>query len=127
MGFKYAIFHWSFHLLPTILFYFIFKLNFFEFFLVLVAAGIVDIDHLPRIRKKGLVGWAKESMNFHIPRRYPLHNFLAIPIFLLLSLFIFYPEFFLIGLSSLAITLHLLWDFFEDIFIFGMRIKHWKV
>lgn len=114
-------------MLPAIFFYFIFRLNFFEFFLVLVAAGIIDIDHLPRIKKIGLIDWAKKSMNFHIPRKYPMHNFLTIFIFLSLSLFIFYPKFFLLGICFLVIALHLLWDFCEDIFIFRMRIKHWKV
>jgi len=128
MGLKYAFFHWSVHLLLVILIYLIFNLNWLNFLLVLLVAGLIDSDHIFMIRKSGgIINWAKNSMKFHMPRKYPLHNFLTIIIFLIGSFFVFNQEFFAIGICSLSVALHLLWDFIEDAFILKMGIKHWKV
>jgi len=125
MGLKYAIFHWSFHLLFVIIIYFLFRLDLFNLFLIILATGLVDADHVFRIKKYGLIKWVKDSMEFHLPRKYPLHNFLVLFICLLASLLIFYN--FSLGICLLSATLHLLWDFFEDITIFKMGVKHWRI
>lgn len=127
MGLKYAIFHWSFHLFFVILISLVFKLDFFNFLLAFLAAGFIDIDHMSKIKKLGLIGWAKKSMEFHIPRKYPLHNFLFLFILFILSFLVLFDQLFSLGIIFLSMFCHLLFDFLEDVLIFRMGTRHWKI
>jgi len=126
MEFKYFLFHGAIHLLFVALIFVIFDLNLRGLILVFLSSVLIDADHLPFIKKKGVNYWIKVWRS-HIVKSYPLHNFLTLFIFSIGSLLIFDPEFFIIGVCSLSVTLHLLWDFIEDAFILKMGISHWKV
>ncbi len=127
MGLKYAFFHWSVHLLFVVFIYFIFNLNWFNSFFVLVSAGIIDLDHLPSLKSRGLVKWVKSRMNFHTPKKYFFHNFFVLLFCVAASLLVFYPSVFILGICFFSVALHLLWDFAEDFLIFKMDSKHWKI
>jgi hypothetical protein len=127
MSLKYALIHWLFHFLPVILFYSLLKFSSSQLFVMLLSVVIIDVDHLPRIRKLSWKKWLKESTNFHIPRKYCFHNFFSLFLFSILSLLILDQKYFLLGICSLLIGLHLLWDLLEDVFIFKMGYKHWKL
>ncbi|MDI6798911.1 MAG: hypothetical protein QMD12_02870 [Candidatus Aenigmarchaeota archaeon] len=126
MSFKYFLFHGSAHLLFIALIYFVFKLSWLGLLLVFFSATIIDADHLPFIKRKGIKNWIRVWRS-HIPKSYPLHNFLTILIFFIASFLIFNKESFILGICSLSAALHLIWDFVEDVFIFKIGIKHWKV
>lgn len=126
MEFKYFLFHGIIHLFLVGLLFVIFNLDLRGLVLVFLSSTLIDADHLSFIRKKGVDYWIKVWRS-HIVKSFPLHNFLTIFIFSIGSLLIFDPEFFIIGVCSLSVTLHLLWDFIEDAFIFKMGISHWKV
>lgn len=124
MSFKYFLFHGIVHLFFVGLIYFIFQLDWFYLLLIFLSSAAIDADHLPFIKRKGIKYWIKVWSSY-VPKSYPLHNFLTLFIFFLASFLIFVKEFFVLGICSLSIELHLLWDFFEDVFIFRMGIKHW--
>lgn len=129
MGLKYAIFHASIHfLLPVAIAYFL-RLDFFQFIIVLIGSIIIDLDHLPLLKKHGIGGlfYLRAVQEFGKPRRYTFHNFVTLVIFSLGSFLFLQPGLYMLGIFSLSIALHLLWDFFEDVAIFRMSIKHWKV
>jgi hypothetical protein len=127
MSLAYAAIHWFFHFLPVIFLYSSFKFSSSQLFAMLLSVAIIDIDHLPRIRELGWKKWLKESTNFRAPRKYCLHNLFSLSLFSVLSLLILDKKYFLFGICSLLIALHLLWDFLEDVFIFKMGYKHWKL
>ena len=128
MGFKYALIHISIHLFIVFTIYFIFNLNLQDLITVLFSSFIIDLDHLPLLIKHGIFGtfFLRTILEFKKPRKYPLHNFLT---FLLSGFFsvLIFSRFFILGVYSLSIFLHLIWDFFEDVIIFRMGINHWKV
>ena len=131
MGLVYSILHGIMHLLIVLLLYFSFSLNLFNFFLVLLATGIIDLDHIILIKKRGIRQgikyWFKISWISQKSQKYPLHNFLTLIIFSSSSFLIFHLNFFSMGIFCLSIALHLLWDIFEDIFIFKVGVNHWKL
>lgn len=126
MSFKYFLSHGIVHLFLVGLLFIIFKLDLFGLLLVFFSSVLIDIDHLPFIKKKGVNYWIKVWRS-HIVKSYPLHNFLTLFIFSIGSLLIFDQDLFIIGVCFLSATLHLLWDFIEDAFMFKMGISHWKV
>jgi len=123
---SYFLFHGLIHLFFVGLISIIFQLSLFQLILVFLASAAIDADHLPFIKKKGVNYWMK-VWGSHIIKSYPLHNFLVLIIFLIASLFVLDPELFIVGICSLSVALHLLWDLIEDGVIFKMGIKHWKV
>lgn len=125
MGLKFALFHIFIHLVAVVGIYTVFNLNWFYFFLILLASAIIDLDHLPLLIKRGFNYWYRISWLSQKQQSYPLHNFLAIFIFFLGS-FLIFSNFF-IGICFLSIFLHLFWDFFKDVFILKMGLNHWKI
>ena len=123
---SYFLFHSLIHLLSIGVIFIVFQLNLQQLILIFLASAAIDADHLPFIKKKGVRYWMKVHGS-HIIKSYPLHNFLALIIFFIASLFVLDPELFIIGICSLSVALHLLWDLVEDAFVFGMGIKHWNV
>jgi hypothetical protein len=122
--FSYLLFHGSVHLFLILLIYFLFRLDLTQLAVIFIAGAVVDIDHLPFIRQKGVKYWAKVWGN-HIIKSYPLHNFTMIAIFSIGSLFVLDSQLFIVGACSLSAALHLFWDLIEDAVIFRMGIKHW--
>lgn len=121
----YFLFHGFVHMLLVTLIFFVFELDFLGLIFIFLASALMDADHLPFIRKKGVSNWTK-AWGSHAVKAYPLHNFLTLLFFSVGSLLIFNPSLFIIGVCSLSITLHLLWDFIEDVLIFKMGDKHWR-
>lgn len=123
---SYFLFHASIHLFLVGIIFIAFQLSTSQLILVFLASAVVDADHLPFIKKKGIKYYAK-VWGSHIVKAYPLHNFLVLIISFMASLFILDPELFIVGICFLSAALHLLWDLLEDALIFKMGIKHWKV
>lgn len=128
MGLRYATFHWIIHLSIIISIYFIFRLDIFGLLLVLLANLLIDLDHYHLITKHGIRGTIclRTVKELGKPRKYYLHNILVLIVASLGSSLIFNQQFFPVGIFLLAVSTHLFWDFFEDVAIFGMGIKHWK-
>lgn len=109
MGFTYALFHWFVHFFLTFLIIFSLRLDFFYSFLCFLSTIIIDLDHLPVLVKKDF----KKILELSKAGNYFFHNLFFLTFFILLAI--------------LSIYFFLLWDFFEDIFIFKMEIKHWLI
>lgn len=125
MSFKYFLFHGFVHLSLIGLIYFAFNLNIYQLLLVFLSSAVIDADHLSFILNRGIKYWFKISWDTHESRAYPLHNFLIIVIFSAGAFLVLLPQFFIFGICSLSVSLHLLWDLFEDAIIFKMGVKHW--
>lgn len=130
-GYRYAMMHSAMHVVLAGLLYFavqpdlIFKME--KFVPVLLGTVLVDFDHIPIWRERGIRGYLKlRSMDeFGKPRRYKLHNFFLVIGSLGGSLLMMFDSFFYIGLFFASLAVHLLWDFLEDILIFDMGYGHW--
>jgi len=129
MSYKYALFHTSVHVLLALAIYFVFQLNAFNFFVMLLGTALIDLDHIPLLFRKGMMGYLyiRTVIEFRKPRKYFLHNLVVLPTFLICSILAFYQQYFVFGIFSLGAASHLIWDFFEDVVIFKMGIKHWKI
>lgn len=126
MNFIYFLFHGFVHVFLVFLIFLVLKLDFPRAFLAFLASALVDVDHIPFIKRNGVKRWIKVwSSHFH--QAYPFHNFLSLILSSLLSFLVVLPETFIFGVCFLSVFLHLFWDFFEDVFILKMGIKHWKV
>ncbi len=128
MGLKYSFVHTAVHLLLIALVYFVFKLDWFSLITAFVGGTIIDLDHIPIWRKRGIIGYLylRGVKEFGKPRKYPLHNLLVLLLSTISSLLIF-TQFFILGIFSLALALHLWFDLLEDIIIFRLNTKHWKL
>lgn len=130
-GYRYAIIHSAMHVVLAGLLYFAVQpdliTNLPKMLPILVGMVIVDLDHIPIWRERGIRGYLKlRSMEeFGKPRRYALHNFFTMVASLAGSLLMLFSEFFTIGLFFASLAVHLLWDFLEDILIFDMGYGHW--
>jgi len=127
MGFRYAIFHTCCHLLFVFLISFILKLNFEYFLLVLIAQFAIDLDHLVFLRGKTLKEFLSIITNFSKALNPHLHNFASLSLSMAGSFLIFTKVFFPIGIFSLSLFIHFLFDFLEDVLVFKMGIEHWKI
>lgn len=125
MELRYFLFHVLIHLLIVLLIFFVFQLSQFNLLLVIIASALIDLDHIPFIKKHGVDAWIK-VWSSHSPKNYYLHNFVTIFIFSITSFLVLLPKLFNLGICFLAIATHLLWDLFEDVVIFKMGISHWK-
>jgi UPF0716 family protein affecting phage T7 exclusion len=119
----------SIHLLILLAIYFIFKPNFIGLVTAVFGTVIIDADHIFLIKKQGIAGYLslRSNREFRKPRKYLFHNIYLIASFALFTPFIFSKQTFLIGIFAFSVFSHLLWDFLEDILIFHMNIKHWKL
>lgn len=130
-GKRYAALHSAMHLVLAGLLYFAVQpdlsLDMEKLATIALGTMIVDLDHMPLWRERGIRGYLKlRSMEeFGKPRRYALHNFFFLIGSLGGSLLIMISDFFLLGLFSASFALHLIWDFSEDIMIFDMGYGHW--
>jgi len=129
MGLKYAAIHMSIHFLTPVAIAYFFNLNIFQFMVALVGALIIDSDHYFLVTVHGVKGAFSRVIlhGFGKIRKYPLHNFVTIVVAALGGLLVFQPAFFLVGIFSLAVFIHLLWDLLEDVVIFRVNLNHWKV
>jgi len=134
----YAVTHWFIHLLSAhLIAYFtnfsiigyrinILNLNFpiFDYIIMYLDVGIIDLDHLLVIRK---IDWKNISELARLRVPYPpLHNlpFLFILFFISITcLFLNFVNLFKILLAPIS---NLLFDLFEDLFVFKVGIKKWK-
>jgi hypothetical protein len=127
VGLKYAFFHWFVHLLLAFTLAALVASNFSEYFLIFLFTFLIDLDHMPLIRKHGIFGtiWLRAVTEFKKPRKYFMHNIYFVFLLFLLVLVSFHFKFFAWKIF-LAILIHLLWDLFEDVIIFKMGIEHWR-
>jgi len=136
----YGIFHWFVHYSMTILIvlysgivvipFFIpvdffgatFSINIIDIILACTLATIIDLDHLPVLKKFGFnkVVFAQKRLVS------PLHNFFFLSFTSILSAFmaIFISK--EIGVLVFVLIVHLLWDIFEDVFIFRTGFRRWE-
>ena len=130
-GYNYALLHVAMHLVLAGFLYFAVQpdlsINFPKLVPIVLGLALVDLDHIPLWVERGIRGYLKlRSMEeFGKPRRYFMHNFFFIIGSFGGSLLVMLHDFYPIGLFFLSMALHLLWDFFEDIIIFGMGYRHW--
>jgi hypothetical protein len=130
-GYKYAMMHSAMHVVLAALLYFAvqpdLEVNMTKVLPILMGMVIVDFDHIPIWRERGIRGYLKlRSMEeFGKPRRYAMHNFFFLIGSLGGSLLLMLSDFFPIGLFSASLAVHLLWDFLEDMLIFDMGYGHW--
>jgi hypothetical protein len=130
-GYNYAILHWAMHWVVAGFLYFAVQpdltLNMWKALPIVLGTIVIDLDHFSLWRKEGIRGYLKlrSIEEFGKPRRYPMHNFFFIIGSLGGSMLLMIRDFFPFGLFSAAVALHLLWDFAEDILIFGMGYGHW--
>jgi len=129
MGIKYAMIHILMHFIFPIVISYFFGLNLVQFIIVLIGAIIIDLDHLSMMLCYGIRGTFRKVVvqGFGKVRQYPFHNFAILIITAMSAFLVLLEGFFIAGIFSLAIFLHLLWDMLEDVLIFKVGIKHWKV
>ena len=129
--YSYAIVHISVHLVLAGLLYFAVQpdltLDFTRLFLIGLGTAVVDLDHVLLWKERGIKGYLRlrTLVEYGKPRRYKFHNLLFLFSAFGGSLLILVYEYFFIGLFFGAVTLHLLWDFLEDMVIFKMGYGHW--
>jgi hypothetical protein len=99
------------------------QLNFGDLLIVYAITAIIDADHLKvykRWGRKGLFRFAQSRIT------YPLHNFFSLSIFGILAAFsavLFSRE---LAILLLVPVIHMLWDMFEDVFIFRSTYRKWE-
>jgi len=136
----YGIFHWFMHYTLTILFvafaqisifpiylpYYLFgyymQNNIVDIFFIIVISSLIDLDHIEFFKKFGVKKyvWAQKRLVS------PLHNFFFLSLFAIASAFsaLFVSK--LLAIMIFSIVLHLLWDIFEDVFIFRSSFRRWE-
>lgn len=129
MGLKYAVIHSSIHLLTILFVILFFRLDSVYMLIPLVGGLIIDADHLPLVRRHGIrkAFSMVVTHGFGKIRRYKLHNYVVILASLVFGLLVFFPEYFLIGVFSISLFFHLLWDLVEDAVLFRVKLNHWKL
>ncbi|TAL47522.1 hypothetical protein EPN87_02765 [archaeon] len=97
--------------------------NFVDLFIVYVLTTFVDWDHFMVFKKygrKGIFTFATQRIT------YPVHNFFFLSLFGVASAFtavLFSKE---LAIILLIPVVHLLWDMFEDVFIFRTTYRKWE-
>src|SRR3990170_5810540 len=135
----YGVFHWLVHYSLTVVLLIasgiaIFPISVpFEIFgyeiqisvghiVALLITFLIDIDHISVFRKFG-IGKLMFAQKRLIS---PLHNFFSLSLFAIISAFVsifFSRE---LGLLFFVIVVHMLWDIFEDVFIFRTSFRRWE-
>jgi len=144
---SYGIFHWFVHYLLTVMLWWasgivifpfyitttlfgnLWQPHIVDYFVVIVISSLVDLDHLFVLKKFGFKKyiWAENSMKSKITRIVsPLHNFFFLSTLSILSAFmaLFVSQF--VAVLLFAVVLHILWDIFEDVFIFRTSFRKWE-
>jgi hypothetical protein len=108
--------------IPYTLFGIDIKANVVDHFVAMVICSLIDLDHIPAFKKFGPRKYILAEKRFPSP----LHNFFFLSIFSILSAFtaIFISK--IIGILIFTIVLHMLWDIFEDVFIFRTSYRRWE-
>jgi len=136
----YGIFHWFVHyslawmlvavsgivIFPIFISYTLFgidiKANVVDYFVIIVISSLIDLDHLPTLKKFGSKKYLLAQKRFPSP----LHNFFFLCFFSIASAFtsIFISK--AIGILIFSIVLHMLWDISEDVLIFRTSYRRWE-
>jgi hypothetical protein len=98
------------------------KANVVDYFVIIVISSLIDLDHLPTLKKFGSKKYLLAQKRFPSP----LHNFFFLCFFSIASAFtlIFISK--AIGILIFSIVLHMLWDISEDVFIFRTSYRRWE-
>ena len=98
------------------------KPNLIDFFIVIVISSLIDLDHMPVLRKFG----ARKYILAQKRLVSPLHNFFFLSVFAVASAFsaIFISK--VLAVLIFALVLHLLWDIVEDVVIFKTPFRRWE-
>ena len=130
-GYTYAMLHMAMHFVIAGLLYFAFQpdlsTNLDYLLPILFGMVAIDLDHIPLWIKVGIRKYIR-MRNYEErgkPRKYLLHNLLVIFIGIGGSLLVMIQTFRPYGLFFMSMTLHLLWDMFEDVMVFDMGYGHW--
>jgi len=129
MGLKYAAVHTAFHLLAPVAIAVSFNLNPAQFIIAFFGSLVVDVDHFGLVLKHGIRGAFSRIVvkGYGKARRYPVHNYAFVALSALGSFLVAWNGYFLVGIFSFAVFIHLLWDLLEDAVIFRIRLDNWKV
>jgi hypothetical protein len=97
------------------------KINIIDCTIIIIVTFLIDLDHLPALKKLGFgkVIYVQKK----IPS--PLHTFFFMLLFLVASIISLAFNSKILALFLFLIVLHLLWDLFEDVVIFGISYKRW--
>lgn len=139
-SYRYGVFHWLIHYLLIILlveaseFILVEDYTYYDFFGISIGIGIlnyiipllitslIDLDHLQVLMKFGPKNYV------HAQKRLvsPLHNFFFLSFFSIVSAFsaIFISR--VLAILTFTFVVHLLWDMFEDVFIFRTSFRRWE-
>lgn len=108
--------------LPYYLFGYYMQNNIVDIFFIIVISSLIDLDHIEFFKKFGVKKyvWAQKRLVS------PLHNFFFLSLFAIASAFsaLFVSK--LLAIMIFSIVLHLLWDIFEDVFIFRSSFRRWE-
>lgn len=131
MGYNYALVHVAVHVVLAAALYFAVQpdlaLDAGKAAAVALGTAALDFDHVPLWMDVGIGGYLKLRTieEYGKPRKYKLHNLMVLFVALGGSLLVAVSEYFLIGLFSAAVVLHIAWDLAEDVVVFKMGYRHW--
>lgn len=131
IGYNYALIHIAVHILIAGLLYFAVQpdlsIDYTKFAIIALGTAVVDLDHVALWKERGIKGYLelRSIEEFGKARKYKFHNLMVLFGTFGGSLLVLVYDYFLIGLFFVAVAVHLLWDFFEDIVIFKMGYGHW--
>jgi hypothetical protein len=97
--------------------------NIADLFIVFMLTTFVDWDHLMVFRKygrKGIFRFAQSRIT------YPLHNFFFLSLFGIASAFTAIMVSRTLAILLIVPVVHMLWDMFEDVFIFRTTYRKWE-
>jgi hypothetical protein len=127
MGLKYAFFHIAIHSVLALLIAFYFDLNLIGYFLIFTFTFLPDLDHLPLIKKYGILGafYLRAVKEFKKPRKYAFHKMYFIALFLISYIISYFYKILYFEIIFLTFLVHMFWDLFEDLTILKIGVKHW--
>ena len=124
----YGIFHWIVHILLTASLVLIFNISIIanpvlNMVTLILISALIDLDHIPVLLRLGPNGLLKAEKR--VPS--PFHTFFFILLFALVSALLFIFQSTTLAVIALSVVFHLLWDFTEDVTIFGIKTDRWKM
>lgn len=98
------------------------KNNIFDHFLVIVISSLIDLDHLPVLKKFGFkkVIFAEKRIVTS------LHNFFFLSFFSITSAFVAIFISKVLGILIFSLALHMIWDIVEDVVVFRTSFRRWE-
>lgn len=117
--------YWILHLTLVFIIIKVFNLDLMGSFVALIGGTIIDVDHLPYIKKHSLSGYLYLRTTLKKHKRYILHNVFTIIICAALSLFILSAWSFYLGIFFISILAHLLLDIFLDLKVYNLDTEEW--